>query len=249
MAYSKIEKEKILEKLKDDKHYYGEFGQKFLSNSNISTLLKDPLSLRQPIEKTTPMLLGGYFHHLVLEPPKAALYNIIDANTRSTKLYKEQSQGELLLLKKEAELVQELSNVLLSNDSLYDLIYCEDVEHEVPNICDIDGVTWKCKADILNHSEKLIIDLKTTNDISSFEYSCRKYNYDSQAFIYEQQFPNYNFIFIVIDKNTKRLGIFDCSTEFLNAGKNKVTKANEAYKLFYKTENFNKEQYLLTKTL
>ena len=32
-------------KLKEDKHYYGEYGQQFLSNSNISTLLKNPLSL------------------------------------------------------------------------------------------------------------------------------------------------------------------------------------------------------------
>ena len=30
----------IINKLRDDEQYYGEFGQQFLSNSNISTLLK-----------------------------------------------------------------------------------------------------------------------------------------------------------------------------------------------------------------
>ena len=35
----------ILEKLKEDENYYGEFGQQFLSNSNIRTLAKDPLKL------------------------------------------------------------------------------------------------------------------------------------------------------------------------------------------------------------
>jgi len=36
-------KEEILEKLRDDQHYYGEFGKQFLSNSNISSLLTNPL--------------------------------------------------------------------------------------------------------------------------------------------------------------------------------------------------------------
>jgi hypothetical protein len=45
-----MSKEEILEKLKDDQHYYGEFGQQFLSNSNIGTLLTNPLLLRQKQE-------------------------------------------------------------------------------------------------------------------------------------------------------------------------------------------------------
>ena len=34
--------EEILEKLKDDTHYYGKFGKQYLSNSDIITLLNDP---------------------------------------------------------------------------------------------------------------------------------------------------------------------------------------------------------------
>ena len=30
----------IIEKLEDDKHYYGKFGRQFLSNSDINTLIK-----------------------------------------------------------------------------------------------------------------------------------------------------------------------------------------------------------------
>lgn len=242
-------KKEILEKLKDDEHYYGEFGKQFLSNSNISTLLTDPLSLYDDRDKTTPMLVGGYFHHLVLEPPKAKDYKIVDSNSRNTKVYKEASKGELLLLKKEAEQMQELSKMLEANDSLYDLIYCEDIDHEVPEVSEIEGEKWKGKADILNHSEKLIIDLKTTSDITNFKRSAYKYNYDSQAYIYESLFPGYNFIFVVVDKNTQRLGIFDCSDYFLNTGKEKVIKAVEAYNLFYKNPNFDKNNFLLTKTL
>jgi len=35
-----------IEKLRDDEHYYGEFGQKYLSNSDIGALLKNPRDLR-----------------------------------------------------------------------------------------------------------------------------------------------------------------------------------------------------------
>ena len=31
---------KIIDRLRNDEDYYGEFGQQFLSNSNIGTLLK-----------------------------------------------------------------------------------------------------------------------------------------------------------------------------------------------------------------
>ena len=47
---------------------------------------------------------------------------------------------------------------------------------------------WKGKADIINHEEKLIIDLKTTADIEKFRWSASKYNYDSQAYIYSKLF-------------------------------------------------------------
>ncbi len=33
---------KIIEKLKQDEHYYGKYGKQFLSNSDISILLKNP---------------------------------------------------------------------------------------------------------------------------------------------------------------------------------------------------------------
>ena len=56
-------------------------------------------------------------------------------------------------------------------------------------------------------------------------------------------------VFIVIDKNTHQLGIFDCSDEFYEKGKDKVQRAVEAYNLFYKQEGFDPSQYFINKTL
>ena len=35
-----IDSQKILDALRDDEQYYGEFGQQYLSNSDVGTLLK-----------------------------------------------------------------------------------------------------------------------------------------------------------------------------------------------------------------
>ena len=43
-----MNKPEILEKLREDEHYYGEFGRQYLSNSDIGTLLNDPLQYGQP---------------------------------------------------------------------------------------------------------------------------------------------------------------------------------------------------------
>ncbi len=65
-----MDKKKILNRLKNDEDYYGEFGQQFLSNSNISTLLNNPLALKEPMNKIPAFLVGGYFHTAILEPEK-----------------------------------------------------------------------------------------------------------------------------------------------------------------------------------
>jgi len=136
----------------------------------------------------------------------------------------------------------------MSNEICRNLIRGENVEYEVPGIAEIFGNQWKGKADIVNHDEKLIIDLKTTADISKFQYSASKYNYNSQAYIYQKLF-GYEMIFMVIDKNTHQIGIYDCSDKFLSYGEEKVQQASEAYNLFFKNPDFEPDNYFINKTL
>ena len=62
--------------------------------------------------------------------------------------------------------------------------------------------------------------------------SAKKYNYDSQAYIYQQLFDK-PLIFYVVDKTSLQLGIFNPTTDFLNRGKEKVEKAVEIYNEFF----------------
>jgi hypothetical protein len=154
----------------------------------------------------------------------------------------------MCLLKHEVDQIELMTEKMLNNEVCRDLIRSGNVEYERPEITELEGQMWKGKADIVNHDEKLIIDLKTTADITKFKYSASKYNYDSQAYIYSKLF-GYEMLFIAIDKNTHQIGIFDCSPEFYARGEDKVKRAVEAYELFYKSEDFDPKQYFLTKTL
>ena len=100
-------------KLRSDEHYYGEYGQQFLSNSNISTLLNNPLALHEQRPNSPAFLVGGYFHTAILEPHKLKSFKIVEASNRNTKAYKEISGGEMCLLKSEKDQVDLMTEVLL----------------------------------------------------------------------------------------------------------------------------------------
>ena len=59
-----------IERLRSDEDYYGEFGRQFRSNSDISTLLTNPLALGAEQKPNINFLIGGYFHTAILEPDK-----------------------------------------------------------------------------------------------------------------------------------------------------------------------------------
>ena len=238
----------VLKKLEIDEYYYGDFGKKYLSNSDISTLLTNPLALGQPQKPIPAFLVGGYFHTAILEPEKLKKFKVVESTTRNTKAYKEISGGEMCLLQHEVDKIELMTEKVLKNNVCRDLIRGINIEYEKPGITELEGLNWKGKADIVNHDEKLIIDLKTTADLNKFKWSAAKYNYDSQAYIYSKLF-GYEFVFIAIDKNTHQIGIFECSPQFYERGADKVQRASEQYKLFYQSEDFDPQQFFINQTL
>ena len=241
-------KQQIIEKLRDDEQYYGAFGKQYLSNSDINTLLEDPLKYGQPTKSSPNLIVGSYFHTAILEPDKLERFKIIDASTRAVKKYKELSGGEMCMLQHEVDNIQFMREKLLENDVCRGLIQGGNVEYEVPAIGELANNMWKGKADIINHDERLVIDLKTTSNINSFRSSARRWNYDSQAYIYSKLF-GYEMVFIAIDKSSHVIGVFDCSPEFYERGEYKVQQASDVYDLFFNTEGFDPSNYLINKTL
>jgi hypothetical protein len=152
--------EETLNKLKDDTHYYGDFGKQFLSNSDIKVLLTNPLSLHDKQDTNINFLVGGYFHTCILEPDKLKKYKVIESSTRNTKKYKEISGGEMCLLQHEVDRIDLMAEKLLNNNVCRDLIQIQhddkSILYEAPAVKQIGDNWWKGKADIINHNEKLV---------------------------------------------------------------------------------------------
>ena len=237
----------ILKKLQDDKHYYGAYGRKYLSNSNIGVLLTNPRDFGRPQEEKLPMIQGRYFHVSMLEPHKKDEFEIVDASSRNTKIYKEQSQGKLMLLRKEQEALDRAIQCMKDNESLSSEIFSEGVQYEVPMIGEFFDTQFKGKADIITKDK--IIDIKTSTGIGNFKTKARMYNYDSQAYIYSSMF-DLPFEFFVIDKDTLQMKRFTCSDEFLERGREKVERAVNVWKRFFgpdATEDV--QQYVMNEVL
>ena len=243
-----MNKHEIIEKLREDEHYYGAFGKQYLSNSDIGTLLNDPLQYGKPTAASPNLIIGSYFHTAILEPGKLERFKIIESSTRGTKKYKELSGGEMCMLQHEVDNINFMRDKLMENDVCRGLIQGENVEYEVPAIGELANNMWKGKADIINHDEQLVIDLKTTGSIKSFRQSARRFNYDSQAYIYSKLF-GYEMVFIVIDKASHVIGVYDCSPDFYERGERKVEEASHVYDLFFNTEGFDPSNYLINETL
>ena len=224
----------IIEQLKDDSNYYGKVGQQYLSNSDNYSLLKNPRNFRKK-EKSLALIEGGYFHTAMLEPHKLKEYSVMDVSSRATKGFKEYIKDNDLhpydvLLTKEVEKINTWVDAMKSNFVMYTDIYAEGNVYEKPAITNMFGVDWKGKADIITQTR--VIDIKTTGNVDKFKWSANDYNYDSQAYVYEQLFGK-PVEFYIIDKTTLKLKIAKPSPETILRGRDKVLKAIEVYNKFF----------------
>lgn len=238
--------------LNDPKNYYGEVGKSYLSNSDIDALLYNPKAFKQDKETTKDMLAGSLFHALMIEPERVDEFNsmVVDASTRTTKVYKEflEERGlQIALLKSEADDVNNMVESMSSNEDFYNQIYQFGNIFEEAGTTNIFGLPWKGKADIVSFD--YVIDLKTTSSIKDFKWSANKYNYDSQAYIYQEIFGK-RLKFFVVEKETCNLAIFECSDEFLERGYYKVKSACENYELFFgENKSLNPNKFYLNQML
>ena len=82
--------DKVIDKLRDDKHYYGKLGREYLSNSDIKNLQPSTFKQYGKIEPDNENFVKGrYFHQLILEPSKAKDFPIWTETETRGKAYKE----------------------------------------------------------------------------------------------------------------------------------------------------------------
>lgn len=247
------EKQELLDNMFSDEFYYGYLGKHALSSSSCKSILKSPKGyyFQKKYGKTdeTPALIAGrIFHTLVLEPEKVDSLTFVDSATRNTNKFKAALQGkepQTVYTIREKNAAERLADQLFRNDAAAELL--NDCLFEQPEAMMIDGIAFRGKADIL-HFDK-IVDVKTSSDINSFKYSADKYGYDLQAALYCKMFNRDKFQFLVIDKKSFDIGIYDCSPEFMARGQRKLDAAIKLYDYFFKTQGVDLDQYVKHETL
>ena len=96
------------------------------------------------------------------------------------------------------------------------------------------GVKFKGKADIVN--DEFVIDLKSSSNIKAWNRSADTYNYDSQAYIYQQLFGK-PVMFYIVDKKTLQLKIATATEDTLLRGRDKVMQAIQIYQEYFAEES------------
>lgn len=238
----------LLKRMLDDEFYYGELNTLALSSSSLKQLLSSPktynFSLKYGSEESAALRAGALFHWAILEPEKFASQKFVEVQSRNTKKFREAKEefGKVFTAKERGE-AERLVDAFYRNEHAKELI--TKAEFEIPAIDNVLGMPFRGKADVLGTNR--IVDLKTTTDIKGFSYSANKYGYDVQCYLYCNLFKKEykDFHFLVLDKGSLDIGIFNCSEEFYYRGEEKVEKALDLYNKFF-IEGADLDNYCLT---
>ena len=240
-------KEELIAQMYDDEFYYGHLGKHALSSSSLKMILKSPKTYRNvtkygdPNSNSPALSAGKLAHWMVLEPHKIDTLHFVDASTKNTNKYKDTKEkyGEVFLIS-EKKSAERLTDAVLRNEGALRLL--TNSEFEIPEIDMLEGLPFRGKADIIQGDT--IIDYKTTAELSSFKWSADKYGYDLQAYMYLRLFNKKKFTFLVIDKASTDIGIFEVSDDFIARGEQKFIQAVDNYKYFFQDGN-DLDQYVM----
>tara|TARA_R110002167_G_scaffold70594_3_gene199271 strand:+ start:2885 stop:3670 length:786 start_codon:yes stop_codon:yes gene_type:complete len=238
--------EELEKKAIDDSFYYGYLGQNALSSSSLKLLHKSPRAYQDSLNgiqmNSKALYEGKLIHQMLLEPDKVDDVVVIDTTTRGTRIFKEAfASNQNTFTEKEFAHCKSIADSVMRNKVSGQAIRI--MQPEVPKIGLIDGLPFRGKADLLSKDGSSIIDIKTTGDLSRFRWAVRDFGYDMQCVIYCELFGiSYeDFYFLVVDKKTKEVGLFDIKEETYLSGVQKVDFALDQYHKYFvnKEEDIN----------
>lgn len=245
------DKNALLKKMDNDDFYYGELNKLALSSSSLKQVLSSPKTYNFNQKYGSPesqaLRDGWLFHTAILEPDVFKAQTFIDVQSKNTKKFKDAKlDNPRVFTAKEKSSAERLADAFYRNEHALQLI--TNCNFEVPVIGEVQGKPFRGKADVLAGDR--IVDLKTTSDIKGFHYAAKKYGYDIQCYLYCNLFgKTYDqFKFLVLDKGSLDIGVWDCSEEFYFAGEQKVEKAISLYERFF-VEGHDIDNYCLSGTL
>ena len=229
-------KKELIKKMNNDVFYYGELNKLALSSSSLKEILSSPKTYKYSLsygnQESQALRDGALFHWAILEPEKFQEQIFIDVQSKNTKKFRDaKKENPKVFTYKERSDAERLVDAFYKNEHAKELI--TKCEFEVPQIATIMDFPFRGKADVISDSR--IVDLKTTTNIQNFSWSAQKFSYEVQCFLYCNLFNKEykDFYFLVLDKGSLDIGIFNCSEQFYFRGEEKVVKALDLYKKFF----------------
>ena len=237
-----FEQKDILEKMMQDNFYYGYLGKNALSSSMCKSLIESPEAYVKELNKEDngkepqPFRDGRLIHLLALEPHRVDELTIIDS-TKGSKVYKlavEENPPQSVYTRAELNRCKGIADSVLNNKEFQKIV--KEASFELPAIGYYNGLPFRGKADILLSG--IVVDLKTTSDITKFNQSAQMYNYDLQAALYLELFDCFEFKYVVVDKRTKEVKIIEFDNDFIYSGYRKLNKATKNYCKYLENKEF-----------
>lgn len=235
-------KDYLLKEMMDDDFYYGYLGKNALSSSSCKSLLEGPeayvamLNEEYDGKESQALRDGRLIHLLSLEPHRIDELTIIDSTKGSNKykLAVQEMPKQTVYTRSELNRCKKIADSVLDNDEFRELV--RFAEFEKPEIGNYNGLPFRGKADI--YLPGVVIDLKTTSDISRFNDSAINFNYDIQAALYLSLFSSFDFKYVVVDKRTCEVKFFEFDDEFIDSGVEKLNLATENYYKYLEDKEF-----------
>jgi hypothetical protein len=177
-----------------NEQYHASMG---ISRSKLMLLDKSPYhfwyetlsGMAEKREATEAMNVGSAFHTLLLEPAKFndefAIAPSVDRRTKQGKedwqVFCESSIGKIVLTDDQFVKVTKMVELVSKHDIVATLLDDAEFEKSIYWTDQETGLQFKCRPDIW--SSKMVVDLKTTNDASSYSFmrSALSYGYYLQA--------------------------------------------------------------------
>ena len=222
----------------DDSFYYGYLAKNVLSSSSVKLLNKSPKDYKDMLEGvqkgSKALEEGKLIHTMLLEPEKLSDVNIVETTTRATKVFKAAlAENPNTFTQKEYDNCRSIADAVLNNSSVS--AFMEGCDAEVPVIGEISGIPFRAKADLLSREKGILLDIKTTGDMDRFKWNVQNFGYHMQVYIYCELFGiSYDdFYFLVVDKKTKAVGVFNVTEETYFKGLAETEKAIDQYKKYF----------------
>ena len=237
-----------------DEFYYGELMRNAVGSSELRNIYDDPDKQLQYMRgkggNTEALTLGKLVHWCWLEPDVFYSKQYIDAPRINSPEFVAaiNEHGEENVFKmKHKNITEWICRKLDTNEKIHEIR--KGAETEVPMVKMLNGVPVRGKADLIK--DGIIYDLKTgIVSPQQFEWKIGDINYDLQAWIYMQLFPEMEgFKFIYINKHTRAVGLIEVPKEVIERGREKYELAVRAYFEIFHNRELDEIEYMLDQYL